>query len=240
MADFHTHSRLIVGRRLGAAKADRLLFDAANGHRPSMEKLARDMALDTTVRHDMRDDPEYLDLHIGVSDGAMWRGETLKIKATIPETVLNSMIGQSLGSLVAGTGFDEGIIVDATSDSGQTCITVETGRMGRGDLNLPASIRLLSPLRKRWNSWTYEYLQKTHIMGWGDVSFGLGFGMLLIVATLIAVALAIPFGMAAWMAMLLMIVTFVMPLTAGMFTIAVRGFLGVVERSVEARRGEKK
>lgn len=102
MTYMHVHAVDELRRRIGP-DAEPLMHAAGAGDGIALAMLER---LGHADAYRPLDDSEITAFTIEIR-GQRWQGESLRIDATLPETVTQAMIGRTLGSVVSGTGHDD-------------------------------------------------------------------------------------------------------------------------------------
>jgi hypothetical protein len=184
---YHSHWIEMTRARLGRARADRLLVDAARGGN-LRTPLARAMGCRIVS---YVDEGDFL---LVMSDPLGWSGDRLDLGCTVPETLASLLPGMRLGDVVSGTGSDDAIIA-AVERQGPAIVNA-SGRMTNPvefperdvlriecelvdvrSIRLPLADRLLGPPRRTWGrcAWTwYEVFIKelgTNVQSVNDLVF---------------------------------------------------------------------
>lgn len=187
-----------------------------------MHALAHHLGRSSKIAAHTAAEANLLDLQISIRPDCGWRGGTLIIGTTLPDTVLNALAGERLGDHVAGSGHDDGVVKRAACHGTQVYIDIETHRIAPTSLGLSRVALMLSPLRKARNVWMHEFMWREAMTGMGFIVFMLIMSGMLVMAAAMSFKVNTPFDNVESIAFVTIFTLCIAPMAAGFVTYAVR------------------
>lgn len=205
---YHSHWIAMTRERLGRARADRLLVDAARGG-SLRTPLARAMGCRIVSYVDEGDLLLVLSEH---GSGRGWNGDRFDLGCTLPETLASLLPGMRLGDVVSGTGSDDAIIA-AVETKGPVFVNasgrmqnppefpqrdvlrIESQLIDARTIGLPLMDRLLGPVRRAWGRlrWTWHDIfvdgMGANVRTFGDLAFTTSLALMCMAAPIILVTI---------------------------------------------------